>query len=81
MKTINTSEIKNRNIVATYNADAFAVEYDEQLDEVMAALGEQAERYDANDEEFAELAEKLDGDTTTYEYILTNGYVTVGVLK
>lgn len=81
MKTVNTSDIKNRNLVATYNADAFAVEYDEQLDEIVEALGEQAECYDANDEEFAELCEKLDGDTTTYEYILTNGYVTVGVLK
>lgn len=81
MKTVNTDELRNRCLVATYNADAFAVEYDEQLDEVMAALGEQAERYEKDDDEFAELAAKLDGDVDTYESIYSNGEVTVGILK
>lgn len=81
MKTVNTDELRNRCLVATYNADAFAVEDDDVLEEVMEALGEYANRYNKDDDEFAELTAKLDGDVDTYESIYSNGEVTVGILK
>lgn len=81
MKTVKTNGIDNYNLVATYNADAFAVENEELMAEVMEALGEYAERYDQEDGEFENLAAKLDGDADTYDFILANTDVTVGILK
>ncbi len=78
--SVSTSDLRNYNLVATYNADPFAVEYDEQMAEVIGALGEYADRYDKSDDKFTELAEKLDGNVDTYKHIYTNNFVTVGVL-
>lgn len=79
---MNTQNLRNEsNLVATFNADPFAIENDEQLDEVLNALGNTATRYDADDEEFEEMAAKLDGDVDTYEYIYSNCNVTVGKIK
>lgn len=77
-----TQNLENENaLVATFNADPFAIENDEQLAEVMKSLGEYAYRYDREDEEFEELAAKLDGNADTYEYIFANNNVIVGKLK
>lgn len=81
MKTVKTNGIENYNLVATYNADAFAVENEDLLAEVMEALGEYAERYDQEDDEFEDMAVKLDGDADTYDFILANADITVGILK
>lgn len=77
----NLSELKNYNLVATFNADPFAVETEHQLQDVIEALGEGYRIYDKEDEQFEELAELLDGDIETYEYIYSNVHVTVGFLK
>ncbi len=77
----NLSELKSYNLVATFNADPFAVETDQQLEEVIEALDEGYYAYDKDDEEFEELAELLDGDIETYEYIYQNTNITVGFLK
>lgn len=81
MKTVKTNGIENYNLVATFNADPFFVENEEMMAEVKNALGEYAERYDSNDEEFTELAEKLDGNADTFSYIYVSNGVTVGVLQ
>lgn len=80
-QVVSTENLVKCNLVATFNADPFAVEYDEQLTEVMEALGNTATRYDADDEEFQELAAKLDGNEETYEYIYANNDVIVGILR
>lgn len=81
-EAVNTNILENEpNLVATFNADPFAVENDEQLAEVMEELGEYANRYDRSDEEFEELAGKLDGNIDTYKYIFANASVIVGVIK
>lgn len=77
----NVEDLYTKNLVATYNADPFAVETDEQLHQVLMDLGVGYPIYSKGDEEFADLAAKLDGNVDTYEYICDGGDVIVGVLK
>lgn len=77
----NIENLYNKNLVATYNADPFAVETDEQLHQVLIDLGVGYSIYSKGDEKFADLAAKLDGDVDTYKYILDSADVIVGVLK
>lgn len=81
MKEVKTNGIENYNLVATFNADPFLVENEEMMEEVKNALGEVAERYDSNDEEFTELTEQLDGNADTYKEIYKSNNVIVGILK
>lgn len=76
----NVEDLYTKNLVATYNADAFAVETDEQLHQVLMDLGVGYPIY-KGEEKFADLAAKLDGNVDTYEYICDGGDVIVGVLK
>lgn len=78
---INIAVLRHHNIVATFNADSFAVENDEELDGVFEKLEGGYDVYYKDDEEFQDLAERLDGNIDTYEYILHNVNVTVGFLK
>lgn len=77
----NVEDLYTKNLVATYNADAFAVETDEQLHQVLMDLGVGYPIYSKGEEKFADLAAKLDGNVDTYEYICDGGDVIVGVLK
>lgn len=80
MKTVTTKEIKYDNMVAAFNADAFAVENDEDFVSVIEAMGEQTTAYNEDDEEFAELAALLDGTADTYSVIYHSNGATLGVL-
>ena len=72
-------ELENNQVVATFNADAFAVENEEQMTEVIACLSD-SKRYDLRDDEFSEMAAKLDGDISTYRCIYASPTCTAGIL-
>lgn len=76
-----SEDIKNNMSVATFNADPFAVETEEQEDEVIEAIACGAEKLYPGNEGFKDLAAKLDGGIDTYKYIYANASVTVGILK
>lgn len=80
MKSIKTSEIKQDFFVANFNADAFMVETEEDFEEVLSALGEQTVAYYDEDEEFSDLAERLDGTPDRYSVIYHSNGTTLGML-
>lgn len=80
MKSIKTSEIKFDNMVANFNADAFAVETDELFASVIESLGEETIAYYDEDEEFSDLAELLDGTPDTYSVVYHSNGTTLGML-
>lgn len=82
MQTIRTSDIDiNRDMVATYNADAFAVESNEMISEIIETLGYYVNEYFPTDSEYEDLAMKLDGNANTYEHIYHANGITLGILR
>lgn len=83
MTTSNTSVLRNyTNLVATTNSDAFFIEYDEMLEQVLNEMGDFAEVYTKEDgDKFVELANQLDGDVNTYSKIFVSNGATVGILN
>lgn len=80
-RTSNLRELFNSNtLVATYNADPFAIEYEEMLDEVLNTMDEYAEVYTKDDEDFDIMASQLDGNVNTYSEIYRSNGTMVGVL-
>lgn len=81
MKQVKTTTIRDFNLVATFNSDPFFIEDEDLRNEVIKELGEEANRYDSSDEEFEDLAAKLDGDADAYQFIYSSNGVTIGELK
>lgn len=73
----------NKIYVAAYNADPFAVENKDLLDELKEELKDTyyLSRYSKDTEEFDELARKLYASAENIKYIYAAGSVIMGVLR
>lgn len=79
---VELSSLVNESIdVATFNADPFAVEDEEQLQDVINEAGYWVKKYVKGTDGFEELAEKLDGDEDTFKAIYVSDGVIFGTLK
>lgn len=75
--TINTADIN----VATFNADPFAVDNEDLLNELLKNTDTYVKKYTSNTEGFNELCELLNGDGNLIKDIYVADKVVFGTLK